>query len=332
MTRSVPQPTSEPTPPQASQHRPPTQWAVIINLSPDSFSGDGAGHPGSQRDAVACRLESLVHAPVDWIDVGAVSTRPGSHPVTVDEEWRRLSAAMEAIVAFRKRRHAMGRPVCISLDTSSPLNALRAASQGCVDIINDVWGGRKREDGLSTIDVAAQWGCGLILMHMQGEPGTMQTQPKYNNCIDEVTSFLSAQWSRARAAGVSQIYVDPGIGFGKTLQHNLSLLSPEGLRSLCGIARSRFEIPKIVIGLSRKRFLLDLAFGLEAEHGQHVDHREHVVSDNDLRIPANRDYATKVWEQRCIDRFESLDKDGLPSVLVVRTHRLPHEVTGTLRH
>lgn len=293
------------------------QWAVILNLSPDSFSGDGAGQGthGAIHD-VERRLEQLKDAHLDWLDVGAVSTRPGAESIAPELEWQRLSTAWGAISAFKQKREERGAPVRISVDTSSPTVARRAAETGLVSLINDVWAGRKCEAGHTTLDVAAQYGLGIVLMHMQGNPKTMQASPLYEDCLAEVARFLAQRLEVARAAGVQNIYLDPGIGFGKTLENNLELLSFQGYAKLQDVAAAAGIPARIMIGLSRKRFLHEL-------------HKQSIMgaASDELTDPAARDTATKQWEHRCIDHASRLDKDALITELVIRSHLLPQELT-----
>jgi dihydropteroate synthase len=291
------------------------KWALIINLSADSFSGDGVpANQTSSFQTLRSRLDSLLPMQMDWIDVGAVSTRPGSHPVRPDDEWQRLEPALKLLAAFKVRRKADGRAIMISLDTTSPMVAKRAARMGIIDIINDVWAGRKTESGFTTLDVAAEHGCAMVLMHMLGEPGTMQQAPRYQNCIVEVQQFLRERCAAAQKAGVPRIYVDPGIGFGKDLGHNLELLSIPSLAALALIAREQ-EVPAgVLIGLSRKRFIHQLAL-------LNKDPSAQLLED-----PAHRDAATKEFECQCIDRFDDPRLGPNKPELVIRSHRMPAEV------
>ena len=205
----------------------------VLNITPDSFS-DG-GQFLSPADAVA-RAARMVAEGADIIDVGAESTRPGSRRVPADQQRQRLEAVLGDICRLG---------VVVSVDTTWASVAGWALDVGAA-IINDISAGREDPEMLP---LAARRRCGLVLMHMQGEPGTMQQAPHYDNVVDEVRQFLTQRLAAAQGAGVArgQCIVDPGIGFGKTLDHNLSLLAH--ISALCEVG-----VP-VLIGASRKRFL-----------------------------------------------------------------------------
>jgi dihydropteroate synthase len=198
----------------------------ILNVTPDSFS-DGGRYADIER-AVAHARE-MVAAGADIIDIGGESTRPGSQPVTVEEELRRVLTVIKQLP-----------DLLLSIDTTKPEVARQAVAAGA-QIINDI--------SASLFEVARESGAGLVLMHMQGTPATMQQAPRYDDVVREVREFLAARLALAEARGVkrSQIAVDPGIGFGKTVEHNLQLLAQlEQLQELgC----------PIVVGASRKSFI-----------------------------------------------------------------------------
>ena len=181
------------------------------------------------------------------IDVGGESTRPGANPATLAEELDRVTPVIEAL-----RRES---PVFISIDTSKP-EVMRAAVAAGADIINDVRA--LAEPG--ALDAAGVSGAGICLMHMQGEPRTMQEAPHYESVVEEVGTFLAARMRACRELGVevARLAVDPGFGFGKTATHNLALL--KGLSSLEALG-----VP-IAVGLSRKSMLAKLT-------GRGVDQR-----------------------------------------------------------
>jgi len=188
--------------------RAPTPSAVplvmgIVNVTPDSFS-DGGRFLDPER-AISHGLELLAEGAA-VLDVGGESTRPGAEPVAVDEELRRVLPAVEALSAHAR----------VSIDTRKAEVARAAVAAGAT-LINDV----SAELWL----VAAELGVGWVAMHMQGEPATMQAEPRYDDVVDEVRAFLEDRASLAEEAGVSEIWVDPGIGFGKSLEHNLTLLA-----------------------------------------------------------------------------------------------------------
>jgi dihydropteroate synthase len=204
----------------------------IINVTPDSF------HAPSRADAAraAAMAAAMAAAGADLLDVGAESSRPGADPVDAAREQARLLPALQAI-----------REVCdlpLTVDTHRADTARRALAAGA-DGINDITGGRHDPD---LLPLAAESGCGLVLMHMQGTPGTMQDDPRYGDVVREVGDALAAFAAAAEAAGVARdrILVDPGIGFGKTLAHNLALLA-----NLRAVARGR----PVLVGASRKSFI-----------------------------------------------------------------------------
>jgi dihydropteroate synthase len=202
----------------------------VLNVTPDSFSD--AGRFASPDQAVEHGLR-LAAEGAALIDVGGESTRPGAQPVTVAEELQRVLPVIE-----RLRRATT---TVISIDTSKP-EVMRAAAAAGAGFINDVRA--LREPG--ALEAAAASGCGLCLMHMQGEPRTMQVAPHYRDVVSEVRSFLSARVAACRSAGIdaARLTVDPGFGFGKNLEHNLTLL-----RCLPELAA---DGPPVLVGLSRK--------------------------------------------------------------------------------
>lgn len=208
----------------------------VLNITPDSFS-DGGQYlaPGEALQ----RAAALWDAGADYVDVGAESTRPGADEVDASEELRRLEPVF---ASFRQQ----GR--CWSIDSQKP-KVMRAAVDAGAGMINDVnalqWPG--------ALDVAASSGVPVVLMHRQGTASSMQQQPQYQDVVAEVIAFLSARRDACIQAGMSadDIVVDPGIGFGKTLEHNLELLR--------ATARIRSETGcRIMIGVSRKSMFRDL--------------------------------------------------------------------------
>jgi dihydropteroate synthase len=207
----------------------------IVNLTPDSFS-DGGRH----LDPAAALAEArrLIADGADILDLGAESTRPGAQPVTAEVEIARLVPLVKALRAESA--------LPISVDTMKP-QAARAAVAAGATIWNDVTALRHAPDSL---DVAAELGCEVVLMHMQGEPGTMQAAPRYDDVVAEVAAFLAQRAEAAQAAGVARekIWLDPGIGFGKhMIRHNLPLLA--GLDRIVALG-----FP-VLLGASRKRFI-----------------------------------------------------------------------------
>ncbi len=201
----------------------------VLNVTPDSFSDGGRFLPLEAAVAHGVRLAEEGAA---IIDIGGESTRPGAAPVSVDEELRRVVPVVERLRAATQ--------AVISVDTSKP-EVIREAVAAGAGLINDVRA--LAEPG--ALEAAAASGCAVCLMHMQGDPRTMQRAPSYVDVVKEVKAFLDEHVQRCRAAGVSsdRIAVDPGFGFGKTLEHNLELL--RRLREL------HDELP-VLVGLSRK--------------------------------------------------------------------------------
>ena len=194
----------------------------IVNVTPDSFS-DGGLHPGAD-DAVAHGLR-LAAEGADILDIGGESTRPGSDPVAPDEELERVLPVVAGL------REAAPAGVALSVDTRRPQVAQAAIDAGA-SIVNDVTAAADP----AMFEVARDAGAGLVLMHMLGEPKTMQDDPTYVDVVAEVRDFLARRLGAAVAAGLERdrLCVDPGIGFGKTLAHNLALLHDIEAFSSCG--------------------------------------------------------------------------------------------------
>lgn len=209
----------------------------VVNVTPDSFS-DGGRHAGVEA-AVAHAL-TLVEQGADILDIGGESTRPGAEPVNAAEEIARVVPVVEAIAADTS--------VPISIDTMKP-DVARAAMAAGATMWNDVSALTFAPDSAAT---AAELGCEVVLMHMQGEPRTMQADPRYDDVVEEVRAHLSARAEAAMAAGVARdrIVLDPGLGFGKTVEHNIALL-----RRLDRLADLGFPV---LVGASRKRMIQTL--------------------------------------------------------------------------
>jgi dihydropteroate synthase len=203
----------------------------VLNATPDSFSDGGRFLEPGEALAGAARM---VAEGADMLDVGGESTRPGAAPVCEAEELARVLPLIEALRA----RHSTP----ISIDTRKPAVA-RAAVRAGARMWNDVSGLTGAPDSLAT---AAELGCQVVLMHMRGEPATMQRAPRYDDVVAEVSAWLAARAEAALAAGVapSKLWLDPGIGFGKTLSHNLQLLA--GLERIVALG-----FP-VLLGASRK--------------------------------------------------------------------------------
>jgi dihydropteroate synthase len=215
----------------------------VINVTPDSFSDGGRF---LDADAAVAYGLALAEAGAAFIDVGGESTRPGAAPVALEEELRRVIPVIERLRAASA--------VVISIDTSKP-EVMRAAALAGAGLVNDVRA--LREPG--ALEAARASGCAVCLMHMQGEPRTMQLAPTYTDVVSEVGAFLAARAGVCREAGfgADQLLIDPGFGFGKTLEHNLTLL--RRLEELTVIG------PAVLVGLSRKSMVGKLTGRPEAE-------------------------------------------------------------------
>jgi dihydropteroate synthase len=204
-----------------------TRVMGVVNVTPDSFSDGGRW---LDTEAAISHARALIDEGADLIDIGGESSRPGSLPVDEATELARTIPVIEALAG------SIG-DVEISIDTTKPAVARAAVAAGAT-IINDI--------SASLDNVAAETGAGWIAMHTLGPSKTMQVDPRYDDVVEEVAAFLAAAVERGKRAGVSRIWVDPGIGFGKTTAHNLDLVAN----------LDRFsEIAPVLIGVSRKRFV-----------------------------------------------------------------------------
>ena len=204
----------------------------IVNLTPDSLSGDGL--VGDTAKAVS-HARQQIEAGADLLDIGAESSRPGAVPTAEGEELRRLLPVLEAL-------GDCGIP--ISVDTYKP-GVMRAALANGASMINDIYALRMP----GAMAAVADSDCAICLMHMQGAPLTMQQQPAYSNVVDDVRAFLKARVNAANACAIAndRLLLDPGFGFGKTLEHNLELLHD--------FAKLSFDQLPLLAGLSRKSML-----------------------------------------------------------------------------
>ncbi len=204
----------------------------IVNITPDSFSAVPAPQLASQAIQEA---EQLMQDGADILDLGAESTRPGATPVTAEQEWVRLEPVLRELLTWKSP---------VSVDTYHAITMRRALDMG-VDIINDVWALRQAD----ALSVVAAYRCGICLMHMHGEPQTMQASPMQGDALDLVHDFFREQFQRTDAAGIAmqRLMFDPGIGFGKTVEQNFQLLA----------LQDRFhDLPApLMVGWSRKSSL-----------------------------------------------------------------------------
>jgi dihydropteroate synthase len=211
--------------------------AGVLNVTPDSFSDGGSGFDPADHPARAVAAgRALAAAGADLIDVGGESTRPGAAPVDVDEELDRVLPVVEALVADGSR---------VSIDTTKARVARAAVERGAC-LVNDISAGRLDPDLLATV---GELGVPYVLTHMQGDPATMQADPTYGDVVGDVFDELEGWLADAEAAGIARerTVIDPGIGFGKTVEHNLSLL--RRIRELTSLGRP------VMVGTSRKSFI-----------------------------------------------------------------------------
>jgi dihydropteroate synthase len=258
----------------------------IVNVTPDSFSDGGRF---LEPDAAVAHGLALAAQGADALDVGGESTRPGAAPVPADEELARVMPVVQRLAAATN--------VPVSIDTTKAAVARAALAAGAM-VVNDVSAGRHEPE---ILDVTAEAGAGYVVMHMQGEPRTMQVDPRYDDVVAEVGDSLVERIDAARAAGIAPgaIAADPGVGFGKTVQHNLQLLA--GLRALA----ERVQVP-VMVGTSRKTFIGRLLARVTgAREDLPVDQREEGT------------LATVVW---AVERGASIVRvhEVLPAVRAVR--------------
>jgi dihydropteroate synthase len=205
---------------------------AIVNVTPDSFSGDGVG---SDLDAALRRAEAALAGGADLLDVGGESSRPGAAPVAEQQELDRIIPLVERLA---------GCPVPISIDTVKPA-VMRAAIAAGASLINDI----NAFQAPGAIEAVREGDAALCVMHMRGEPRSMQVDPRYDDVVAEVGAYLDERVSALRAYGVAaeRLIVDPGFGFGKTLEHNLALLGALDRFAASGLP--------VLVGMSRKSML-----------------------------------------------------------------------------
>lgn len=258
----------------------------IVNLTPDSLPDGGVYSQNAQNAQTAlAHAERLLKEGADILDIGGESTRPGADYVSPEEEWARVESVLAEVAGW-------GVPV--SLDTRRTVIMEKALALGGVDIINDV--AALNDEGAVEL-LARQADTGICLMHMQGVPKTMQINPKYQDVVGEVARYLKARSAECIAAGIApqRITLDPGFGFGKTLQHNIALMRhlPELM------AETGFPL---LIGVSRKGMIGELtgeANAAERVHGSvaaalaSVARGAQIVRVHDVKATAD---ALKAWE------------------------------------
>ncbi|WP_274572164.1 dihydropteroate synthase [Neisseria leonii] len=255
----------------------------IVNLTPDSFS-DGGHYSGNIQTALH-HAESLAAASADILDIGGESTRPGAAAVPPEEEWRRVAPVLRELVSWN---------LPVSLDTRRRTIMQRALEAGYADIINDV---QALEDEGAPETLAAHPDTGICLMHMQGQPPTMQAEPHYRNTVGEVAAYLNRRVQACLTAGIARnrIVLDPGFGFGKTLAHNIELMRRlNDVQHSCGLP--------LLVGVSRKRMIGELIGESDAAQRVHgsvaaalaaVAHGAKIIRVHDVKATAD---ALAVWQ------------------------------------
>ncbi len=264
-------------------------WMGILNITPDSFSDGGLHYT---KNFALKRAIDLVKFGAKIIDIGAVSTRPFAQSVSYDEELKRLLPVLKEI------RNSLSSDILISVDSFNPDVVYELAQNNLIDIINDQYSGTITKEftynselqKLNNPEIAAKFNLGYIIMHMKGTPENMQISPNYLNCIEEVFLFLQERMIYAERCGVKEIILDPGIGFGKTVEHNLELLSEKFIKKMSILNKS------ILIGLSRKWFIGQLY--------------------KELEVASQRDKVTKEFEYKCIEH----------GAKIIRSHVMPAEL------
>ena len=255
----------------------------IINLTPDSFS-DGGTYSRSSSAALA-HAERLLAEGAHILDIGGESTRPGAAHVSPEEEWARLQPVVEEIAKWN---------VPLSVDTRRSAIMQRLLGNGLADIINDV---SALEDSGAIELLAAHLDTGICLMHMQGLPETMQNNPQYQDVVSEVAGYLKTRAQACQAAGIrsERIVLDPGIGFGKNLQHNIQLM-----RHLPDL-KTQTGLP-LLVGVSRKRMIGEITGETEPTQRIHgsvaaalyaAERGAAILRVHDVKATAD---ALKVWQ------------------------------------
>ncbi|MBB3228366.1 dihydropteroate synthase [Luteibacter sp. Sphag1AF] len=271
--------------------------AGIVNVTPDSFSDGGRHHT---TDAAFEHALRLVEEGADMLDIGGESTRPGSADVPVEEEIRRVVPLIQRLAAATT--------VPISIDTSKP-EVMRAAVAAGAGMINDVYALRRE----GALDAAAELGVAVCLMHMQGEPRSMQDDPQYDDVVGEVHRFLTDRLFSCELAGIprKKVLVDPGFGFGKSLEHNLELL--RAMERFAQLGAGAY------VGLSRKSMIgaitgktqpLDRAAGSAAAAVIAVQRGAMLVRVHDVAATVD---ALAVWQAvKAGDRVKRDERPAMP--------------------
>ena len=273
-----------------------TRVMGIVNVTPDSFS-DGGDH--ASTDAAVAHALKLAEAGADLLDIGGESTRPGAQEVSLEEELRRVVPVIERLA------RQTGLP--ISVDTCKP-EVMRAAVQAGAGMINDVCALRRE----GALDTAAALGVPVVLMHMLGEPRSMQEDPRYDDVVAQVHRFLAERIFAAELAGIPKkhLVADPGFGFGKTTAHNLELLA--GMERLAELG-----VP-VLAGLSRKRSIGELTgrqvpaervAGSVAAHLLAAQRGARIVRVHDVAATVD---ALKVWE--AVAAVPAPRRDAAPAI------------------
>ncbi len=259
----------------------------ILNATPDSFY-DGGRH--QSLDAALRQTEQMLSEGATIIDVGGMSSRPGAEQITIQEELRRVLPVIQAIAGRFPEAY-------ISIDTVHAETAREAVAAGAC-MVNDISAGRLTEGMYETV---AELGVPYILMHMQGRPETMQQQPQYDDVVQEVLDFMIAEAGRLRAAGVKDILLDPGFGFGKTIAHNFQLLQNLHVMGI-------LPYP-VVAGISRKSMICR-SLGIPPEEALNGTTALHVVAlQQGARVLRVHDVAeaaqvVRLWEQLQAAQFQ----------------------------
>jgi len=267
----------------------------VLNVTPDSFSDGGELYRESavDLDRVLERAKGMREAGAAVLDIGGESTRPGAEPVTVEEELRRVIPVIDALREL---------DLIISVDTRHA-SVAQAAIEAGVHMVNDVSAGS--DEGIRRR--VADSGVGYALMHMQGQPQTMQTAPSYTNVVAEVRGFLQDRVARCLQSGIEKdrLLIDPGFGFGKTVEHNLKLLA--------GLSAVRFDELPLLVGLSRKttigavtgRALEDRVYGSVAAALIAAQNGANLIRVHDVAATAD---ALQIWRAVREHPFDSQTK------------------------